>query len=137
MLTYQLFVGEVSLWIRVILVLVLVFRLLERLHEFGVVLALQVGLVERLELLLLGRSLLVDAMQKSQIAYGRLDNRAILLQSPISERQQILKRLEREAATAVLVIVIVILYHMLGMQLHILEFFERSPVIFVHVVRTA
>lgn len=133
--TYEFFVGEVAIGIRIILILVFIFGLAQRLHQLGVVFALQVRLVLGLERCLLLLLILSDSVLESQIAYRVFYHCAVLLQSFISEGKQVLKRLQGESTHGVLVVVIVILDHVLSVQLDILELFEGLPVVLVHVMR--
>ena len=98
--------------------------------------AFQILLVLWCKLFLLRSPLFLHSVHQAQIANGSLDHGPILLQSPICECQQILKRLQSESSAAVLVVVVMVLHHMLRMQLDILEFFQSPSVISVHVVRS-
>ena len=97
--------------------------------------AFQVLLVLWCKLFLLCRPLFLHSVQQAQIANGSLNHGPVLLQSPICEGKQILKGLQRESSAAVLVVVVVILHHVLRMQLDILEFFQSSSIVSVHIVR--
>ena len=132
--TYQLLVREKALRIRIIFVLVFVLGLAQRLHQFGVLLALQIFRINWLKRGLLLLLFFRDAVQESEVADGSFDDCAVLLESLISEGQQVLKRLQREFAHAVLVVVVVVLDHVLSVQLHILELLERLPVVLVDIM---
>ena len=76
----------------------------------------------------------IDSVGQAQVANRVFDHRAVLLQSRVCERHQVLERLESEFTHRVLVVVVVILDHMLCVQLDILELLEGLPVVLVDVM---
>ena len=76
-------------------------------------------------------------MYQPQVTDCILDYRSVLLQRLISEFNEVFEGLEGELAEHVLVVVVVILHHVFGMQLSILQFFKGLSVVAVLVVGTA
>ena len=118
----------------IVLVLVFIVSLAQTLLQLSVFFALEV----RLHLGFEGSALLLpfflDAMRKADIADGSRDDSPVLLQSPVRECHQVLKGLQSELAHHVLVVVEVILDHVLGVELHVLELLKRLSVVAVQVV---
>ncbi len=102
--------------------------------QLGVVFAFKVGLHLRLESSLFLVEVFFDLVHEAAVADCRLDHFAVLFHRLVGERNQVLKRLECKLAEHELVVVVVVLDHAFGMQLHVRELFECRSEVFVHIV---
>ena len=136
-LTYQLLVGQVALRIGVVLVLIFILCLAQSFLQLVVVITRQISLQLWRKSCLFLFSNLLDPMYQPQVTDCILDYRSVLLQRLISEFNEVFEGLEGELAEHVLVVVVVILHHVFGMQLSILQFFKGLSVVAVLVVGTA
>ena len=113
--TYQFIESKVALWICIVLVLIFVFSLLQGFLKLLVVIAFKICLKLRCECFCKLSSLALYFILKTNVADCVLDHSAILLESPISERTQVLERLERESTMHVEIVVVeIVLCHMLS-----------------------
>ena len=76
----------------------------------------------------------VDLVHQAAVADCRLDHFAVLFHRFVGERNQVLKRLERKLAEHELVVVVVVLNHAFGMQLHVSELLKSRPKVLVLIV---